>query len=112
MAVWGISFERRRFSMRGNRLLTRRLRLLLILGLGVLMVAVLLARLDLPLFRGETTSGGAPPPGAAVVATPDAALPLDQRPLALPVLRPRDACPLNKGSKEAVPKEPYIFGAG
>ena len=93
--------------------MTSRWRVLLILGCGVLVLAVLLARLDLPLFGGA--SPATPPPTRStptLVAMPTAVLPLNQRVLALPVLRPDEDCPVSKGSKEAVPEERYIFGAG
>jgi hypothetical protein len=37
---------------------------------------------------------------------------LGQRPLSLPVLRPGDRCPMTKGSRESVPRAPYIFCSG
>ncbi len=37
---------------------------------------------------------------------------LKQRPLTLPVIRAGDRCPVTRGSRESVPREPYIFCAG
>jgi len=36
---------------------------------------------------------------------------LKQRPLTLPVIRAGDRCPVTQGSRESVPREPYIFCA-
>src|SRR5436853_2719561 len=37
---------------------------------------------------------------------------LKQRPLTLPVIRAGDRCPVTEGSRESVPREPYVFCAG
>jgi len=37
---------------------------------------------------------------------------LKQRPLTLPVIRAGDRCPVTRGSRDPVPREPYIFCAG
>jgi hypothetical protein len=48
----------------------------------------------------------------SVRASPGALDQLGQRPLNLPVLHPGDRCPVTKGSRESVPRAPYIFCSG
>ena len=43
---------------------------------------------------------------------PDDPAQLKQRPLTLPVIRAGDRCPVTQGSRESVPREPYVFCAG
>lgn len=117
-----------RFSMDRRSTMTRMLPLLAILGLAVLALAIVLSQFAIPPLRGEDVSGGsslatstaelsaqivlATSATTSVVATPDASVPLNQRPLNLSVLPADDPCPMSKGSRETVPREPYIFCAG
>src|SRR5438132_11707619 len=50
--------------------------------------------------------------GANLSTDDPAFVQLKQRPLTLPVIRAGDRCPVTEGSRESVPREPYIFCAG
>ena len=50
--------------------------------------------------------------GANLSTDDPAFVQLKQRSLTLPMIRARDRCPVTRGSRESVPREPYIFCAG
>lgn len=74
------------------------------LVVALLLVLTAASAVPLPLIGRNAAAGDEP--SAKVAAAPL------KRPFTLPVLRARDRCPVTQGSRESVPREPYIFCAG
>ena len=73
---------------------------------AILLTLIATLTLSSCFFDRRVTSG-------ANLSTDDPAfVQLKQRPLTLPVIRAGDRCPVTRGSRESVPREPYIFCTG
>jgi hypothetical protein len=77
------------------------------LAFTILLTLITTLTLSFRFFDRRVTSGA-----NLFTDNPAAFVQLKQRPLTLPAIRAGDRCPVTQGSRESVPREPYIACAG